>query len=499
MDVLEDIINKNQQCIVLVPEIILTKQWIREFKSIFGFQPEIFHSSISKKRKEQIWLGVATCKIKLVIGTRSALFLPYQNLGLIVLDEEHDISYKQEDGIIINARDMAVLIAKKTNSLIILSSATPSLETLYNCTNKKYSRLSLTQRVNNYALPKIEIIDMKKEKRKNFWISEKLEKEIKKTISENQQSLIFLNKRGYSPVMLCKKCGKSEVCPHCDFSLVFHKGIFNNNKNLLLCHHCNYQIEFKNECTSCKAKDSFITVGPGVEKIFEEVSSLFPQAKICLLSSDTLKKREEHNEILTSIYKNEVDIIIGTQIISKGHHFPNIKTVGIINIDNLLKSIDIRANEKAYQLLTQVSGRAGRAANNGKVFIQTFLPDNKIIKMASEKMDLNFYNWELCNRKRLNHPPFSNLISVIIREKNLKTLQEHSKLILSKLKKFEKINIYGPAPAPIFKLKNIFRYRLLILFESNFVRINQLKNELMSIKKNRFLNIKIDVDPQSFF
>ena len=489
------------QSVVLVPEKVLTKQWINELSTDFGISPEIYHSSVSLKNRSRIWHGINRNDVKIVIGTRSALFLPFKKLGLIVVDEEHDSSFKQEEGVIVNARDLAIVRARNSNSQIILSSATPSIETLLNCKKRKYQRVRLSKRVGKSELPILNVIDMKEEvKEKNRWISKKLIKQIKLTLGEKKQTLIFLNKRGYAPAIVCKKCGHSKICKNCDFTLALHKNSNHKNKTNLLCHYCNYRETFINKCDKCNNSECFIAVGPGIERIYEEVKNTFPNSKICLLSSDIIKNQNDWDKIVSPIMKNEVDIIIGTQIISKGHHFPHLKTVGILNIDNLLNSFDLRASEKAYQLITQVSGRAGREEMRGKVFIQTFQPNHPVIRSIITSKKENFIDWELSERKKNLQPPYSKLISLIIMNKEKTLAEDHSFKIIKKLRQdFSEIVCFGPSPAPLFKIRNNFRWRILIKYKINYLNQKKLKKYLINLKDIQSINLKIDVDPISFF
>ena len=470
-----------------------------EFKGEFGFEPEIYHSSISSTKKSEIWVKIALGEMELVVGTRSALFLPFNNLGLIILDEEHDSSYKQEDGVILNSRDWAVLLAKKSNCKIILSTATPSIETSYNCHIKKYTKVSLTKRFNNTKLPEIEIVDMKKNTLdKNKWISNPLKNALKTCFNSGKQSLLFLNKRGYAPVVICTKCGYSISCPNCDFALVFHKNKYIGSDHVLICHHCNYQEKFKDICPKCKSEKCLTNAGPGIEKIYEEVSDFFPRKEICLLSSDTVKNKKNFKKIINFIQKKEIKIIIGTQIISKGHHFPNLETVGIINIDNLINSLDFRSSERAYQLITQVAGRSGRESSAGRVLVQTYHPESNIIEMCSLYQKEDFYKWELEKRKKYRLPPFVNLISIIIENNNPSIAKKHAYETISFLKKSFESMVFGPTPAPIFKLRNKYRYRILIKFEKSSIYKHKIRERLMKIIFNKGTKIKIDVDPYNF-
>lgn len=502
MNVIIDAIKKDLQCVVLVPEKILTKQWVKELQTDFNLNPEIYHSSISKKKKNEIWLDVLSGKVKIIVGTRSAIFLPFKKLGLIVIDEEHDTSFKQEEGIIINVRDFAVIRAKFSKCLVILSSATPSVETFYNCQLRKYDKIILSDRVKDSLPPKISLIDMRYESKfKNSLISNKLRQEITKTLNNGKQSLIFINKRGYAPVVLCKNCGYTKRCVNCEFSLVLHKKNKAKHKNsdLLLCHYCNYKENFKNFCNNCHSSGSFEAIGPGIEKVFEEIKNTFPHANICLMSSDVINSNTKFEKVLNEILTKKVNIIIGTQITSKGHNFPDLDTVGILNLDTLLNSFDLRSSERAFQLITQISGRAGREKSKGNVLIQTYQPDHPIFQ-GFKKEKFNFFDWEINQRKQLFNPPFSNLISLIIEGKSEYKTESKSLIIKNLIsKKFINLKILGPAPAVLFRLKNIFRWRILIKIVKNSRLQNELKKFLIYIQEEKKLKFKIDVDPQNFF
>lgn len=498
LNIILKFLKKKKQCLVLVPEIFLTKQWIENFSNEFGFTPSIYHSSIKKSKRAEIWMGVATGKIKLVIGTRSALFLPFRDLSFVVIDEEHDNSYKQEERIIFNARDYGIVLAKYFHCPVMLVSATPSLETIHNCKIKKYIQIFLKKRIKNLPLPKLNIIDMKaKQIKKEGWISKKLQSEIRDTLEEKKQTLIFLNKRGYAPVIICKKCGKSKICPNCDTSLVFHKKYNTSSNDFMFCHWCDYKEVFQSFCKNCNV-ESFKTMGIGIQKISEEIQQLFPKAKVLLISSDTIERGMYLNKVIDLIISKKVDIVIGTQIISKGHNFPDVSTVGIINIDNQLKSFDIRSNEKTYQILTQVSGRAGRKYLSRGVFIQTFYPNNKLLNFCVKNSDREFYEMELENRRRNIQPPFCNLISIINQNKDLNLLRLQNRIISTRLKEFAELAVFGPSPSPIFRIKDKFRYRFLLKFSKDYRLKHDLKKMLLEIKKNKKINIKVDVDPLNF-
>ena len=494
MNLVKEKLQKKFQCLILVPEIILTKEWVKEIFNDFGIVAEIYHSSIKASQKAKIWNHIMLNKSILIIGTRSSLFLPFKNLGIIVVDEEHDPSYKQEDKLIMNARDFAIIRAKNSNCPIILSSATPSIENVYNCKKNKFLEIQMLKRVNKVALPNIQIIDMKKEK--NI-ISDKLILQIEKNISLRLQTMIFINKRGYTSFTLCKKCGFIKQCPNCNVSLVLHN--FINKESFLLCHHCSYREKFTNYCNSCKSESSIIFPGEGIEKIYEEIQKKFSGSKSIFISSDSIKKKANLNSILKEIINNEVDIIVGTQILSKGHNFPYLKTVGILNIDHFLNDFDFRSYEKCFQQIIQVSGRAGRKDQVGNVIIQTYQPDHLVFKNCQNYSFKNFYDQEIERRKKFEHPPFSNFISLIITSINENNSRQFGNFLSNNLKKnFKHTDIFGPAPAVISMKNKKYRYRLLIKLKKNFALQSNVKEFIKKFKVPSEIKLYIDVDPISF-
>lgn len=494
MSKVEEIINSGFQCLILVPEIILTTQWVEEINRDYGLSAFVYHSSVKKKERETIWSNVNKNNIKLIIGTRSALFLPFIKLGLIVVDEEHDGSYKQEEQTIVNARDFSIVRAKNSNCMVILSSATPSLESCYNVKLKKFKCLRLLERVNNFSLPKIQIIDMRKEE--NI-LSKKILSVIKQNIENNHQTLIFINKRGYAPLVICKKCGFTKICKRCNTSLVIHN--FKKKNEFLLCHHCNYKEDFLNICESCKSQGKLSFPGVGIEKIYELVNNEFPSSNTSILSSDTIKSYTKFKDLITSIVSNKINIIIGTQLISKGHNFPYLKTVIILNIDNLLNDCNFRSFEKTYQQITQVSGRAGRKNLIGEVFIQTLQPEHPVIKLCKEQDSKKFINWELKSRSKNSQPPFKSYISLILISKIENILIKSSKTISDKIKKeFQELSIYGPAPALLYKKNSEYRYRILLKLDKSPKLQQNLKNFLVKLQPPNRVKLYIDVDPINF-
>ena len=494
MNIIKEKLKKKFQCLILVPEIILTKEWVNEIFDDFGIVAEIYHSSIKASKKASIWNHIILNKSILIIGTRSSLFLPFKNLGIIVVDEEHDPSYKQEDKLIINARDFAIIRAKNSNCPIFLSSATPSIENDYKCKKKKFQEIQMLERVNKVPLPNIQIVDMRKEK--NI-ISEELTLQIKKNLHLNLQTMIFINKRGYTSFTLCKKCGFIKQCPKCNVSLVLHNYI--NKESFLLCHHCSYREKFTNYCNNCDSEDSIIFPGECIEKKYEEIQKKFSGSKSIFISSDSTKNKASLNSILKDIINNEVNIIVGTQILSKGHNFPHLKTVGILNIDHFLNDFDFRSFEKCFQQIIQVSGRAGRKDKEGNVVIQTFQPDHIVFKNCQKYSFKNFYDQEIERRRKFKHPPFSNFISLIITSISNTKSWQFSIFLSNNLKKnFKHTDIFGPAPAVISVKNNKYRYRVLIKLKKNYALQSNEKEFIKKFKVPSEVKLYIDVDPISF-
>jgi primosomal protein N' (replication factor Y) len=489
-----DSIKRNEQVLIMIPEIALTTQIIARFKECFGFEPIIWNSSITESKKKQALHHIMVGSAKLIIGTRSALLLPYPNLKLIIIDEEHDASYKQETNPIYNARDMAVLRGFFEKSKVILCSATPTIETIYNVINGKYDMVELKSRFGDAGMPDISLIDMRKEKMDfDKYISKKLISGIRKALENNNQVLLFLNRRGYAPLMLCKSCGHRYMCKSCSAWMTYHK-----EKKRLECHHCGDVSAIKPICPDCKEENVHIPCGPGVERIYEEVSEIFPDAKIQLMTRENMQKTAEIEKLIQNIMNKEVDIIIGTQIITKGYHFPNLNFVGVIDADIGILGEDLKSPERAFQLLQQVSGRAGREEKKGTVYIQTYMPDNLAIKSIAN-LDLDaFTNYELEHRKEHNMPPFSRMALITISgKKEVETLRyaiEFSKMA----PKSSEIKILGPSAATMLKLQGKYRFRFIVYAGKNFPIQQYIKEWLLEVKIMSKFFIKIDIDPYSF-
>ena len=488
------VISTGGQVLIMLPEISLTEQWLEKFYDRFGAKPVVWHSNISKKNRIIAWEKISTGEAKVVVGARSALFLLFKNLNLIIIDEEHDSSYKQQESVIYNARDMAIVRAKILDISVILVSATPSLETLFNVRKKKYNLLSLKQRYGSAKLPSISLIDLNIDKLPpNRWISDSLVKEINKCLGSNQQALLFLNRRGYAPLAICKKCGHRAECNNCSSWLVMHQSL-----NKLLCHHCGYSVKQISKCHKCESEDTLALIGPGVERISEEIRSIFPGAKQEVLSSDLLKNQTEISKSFSRIKNNEIDIIIGTQVISKGHHFPHLSLVGVIDGDIGLVGGDIRANEKTFQLLYQVSGRAGRENIAGSAFIQTYYPKYPVMQSIKNGLRDEFLDYELNSRKSHLMPPYGKLASIIISSESEDVTKSFAHKLSNAAPIREDIKVFGPAPSPIKLLRGRYRYRFLLKAKRNSMLQDFIKDWVSKCSYSKKINLQIDIDPYSF-
>ncbi|WP_338406385.1 MULTISPECIES: replication restart helicase PriA [unclassified Wolbachia] len=494
------------QILILLPEIVLTSQLVNRVRGQISKNLVEWHSRLTPKTRRSNWLNIASGNAQIIIGARSALFLPYKNLKLIIVDEEHDSSFKQEQGIIYNARDMAIILAKFENIPIILSSATPLLETIHHVKNGNYNHVKLTKRFGGAELPLIKVVDMRNNKQ---WISSELFESIKQTIEKKQQVMLFLNRRGYAQLAICKKCGYKISCLNCAVWLTYHK-----KKNALLCHHCSYQLKLPEKCSNCQSEQPLSLYGIGIERLLEEMVKLIPNAKTAMISSD----QKSVSNVIDLILKEEVNIIIGTQIIAKGHNFPKLTLVGVMNADLSLENSDLRAAEKTYQLLHQVAGRSGRFNEKGMVIVQTNNPESSIIKALLHQKRDSFYEIELKSRREAKMPPFSRLIALIICGKNQIATQKAANEIVKSLlchssssticiqeknvgvdkKEFE---ILGPSPAAINFLNNKYRYRVLLkIHNKHSLSIQKkLKYWIKNCNLNSSIAVIIDVDPVSFF
>ncbi len=491
-EALKKILKNGYQGLIMLPEIGLTSQFEKKFFEFFGFKPAIWHSGITKKNKEIIWNGIVNGKIKAIIGARSSLFLPFKKLGLIIVDEEHDQSYKQDEGIIYNARDMAISRASFENIPINLITAVPSLETFENIKKGKYSLSKLVERYNNASLPNYEIINLNNTKlEKQCWLSKKIIEKVNLHLEKKDQVLFFLNRRGFSPSVLCNKCFNSFLCPNCSINLVYHK-----NKNNLLCHYCGYKTFLKRSCQK-EGSCNFIFSGPGVERISEEVKKNFPLKGVEIFSSDTMNKKSSKEKI-EKITNNEIEILVGTQLISKGFHFPSLNCIVVVDIDLSSQGHDLRGAEKNLQLYHQLSGRAGRTGKPSTVYFQTYNTNAKMILDITNSNPDIFLNKEVEIRKKNNLPPFQRFISLILTGVNENKLEKEAFRFKNFIKDKINGNILGPVSAPIFRLKKRYRIRLLIRGPKSLNLQNTLRMIIENYKFPLGIKLSVDVDPISF-
>ncbi len=489
---LKEIINRGFQGLILLPEIGLTYQFEKKFLEFFGIPPAVWHSGISKKKKEIIWSGVANGEIKVVIGARSSLFLPFKKLGLIIVDEEHDQSYKQDEGVTYNARDMAISRAFFENIPINLITAVPSIETFKNVKKGKYSISRLEERYQNAPLPNYEIINLNETKlEKQSWLSKKIIEKVNCHLDKKDQVLFFLNRRGFSPHVFCNKCFNNYSCPNCSINLVYHK-----NKDNLLCHYCGFKTYLNRKCSKggyCE----IIFCGPGVERISEEVKRKFPSKKIEIFSSDTMNKKDSANK-LEKIINNQVQILVGTQLISKGFHFPNLNCIVVVDIDLSSQGHDLRGAEKNLQLYHQLSGRAGRTGKPATVYFQTHNKNHKMITDLTNSNPDIFLDKELDIRKKNKLPPFQRFISLILSGDNEKKLEEEANKFKAFIENKLIGKILGPVTAPIYRLKKKYRIRLLIRGAKTLKLQNSLATAIPNYKFQPGIKLSVDVDPINF-
>ena len=489
---IKKILERSKQCLILLPEIGLISQFEKKFTEFFGFNPAVWHSGITPRKRKIIWSGVVNNKLKVVIGARSSLFLPFKDLGLIVVDEEHDQSFKQDEGVIYNARDMAISRAYFENFPINLVTSIPSLETFNNIKKGKFSVSKISERFRKASLPNYKIINLNKTKLEpNSWLSKEIIEKVKLHLSKNDQILFFVNRRGFSPNVFCKKCLKIFSCPNCSINMVYHK-----TKEILLCHYCGYKSKINTECKDNKSCD-LVFYGPGVERIAEEVKKKFPTKNQLIFSSDTMNKKNS-KDLLKQIVDNNIQILVGTQLISKGFHFPHLNCIVVVDIDLNSQGHDLRGAEKNLQLYHQLSGRAGRAGKPATVYFQTYnLNKNMITDITNDNPEI-FLEKELQLRKLNGLPPFQRFISLIITGLNEKKTEQEANRFKIYIEKILDGKVLGPVNSPIFRIRKKFRVRLLIRSKKT---LNIQKKLAFLISNFKFLNgikLTVDVDPINF-
>lgn len=486
----------NVQSLILLPEIALTAQFLDRFAKRFGVRPATWHSGVAGRKRERLYAAVASGEAKVVAGARSALFLPFQNLGLIVVDEEHEAAYKQEDGVHYHARDMAVLRGKIEKCPVVLASATPSLETRVNAESGRYRKLQLPERFGGRVLPKLNPIDLRKNQpAAGHWISEPLKAAIGETLAAGEQALLFLNRRGYAPMTLCRSCGHRYECPNCSTWLVEHRF-----RRALVCHHCGHVERRPDNCIECGTVDSLTSCGPGVERIAEEVAELFPDVPRIVLSSDMPGGTERMRLELEAVATGEFPLVIGTQLVAKGHNFPLMTLVGVIDADVGLTSGDPRASERTFQLLQQVTGRAGRGERPGRALLQTYQPDHPVIAALISGDAERFYATETRIRELAKLPPFGRLAALIVSAREREAAEAHARLLARSAAPPPGVMVLGPAEAPLLQLRGRYRYRLLVKAERGVAIQDYLRDWLARAEKPKGnTRVMVDVDPQSFF
>ncbi len=486
-----------RQALVLLPEIALTSEFLTRVKVRFGAKPAEWHSGVTMTERRRVWKMVGEGGAELVVGARSALFLPYRDLGLIVVDEEHDTSYKQEDGVLYNARDMAVLRASMCGAKVVLASATPSLESWANAEAGKYRRAVLTSRFGASVMPQMRAIDMRVEDLPGGkWVSPTLQKEIQARVDRGEQSLIFLNRRGYAPVTLCRACGHQIGCDDCDARMVEHRFL-----KRLMCHQCGETKPMPTVCPHCEAEDRLSPIGPGVERMGEEVTALFPDARVQVLSSDHYGTARQLKAHIESIAAGEADIIIGTQLVAKGHNFPLLTLVGVIDADLGLQGSDLRAAERTFQLMRQVAGRAGRAEKEGLALLQSFQPEHPVIRAILSGDEEGFWKAEAAEREQAGVPPYGRMAGIVLSGPEVGPvfdLGNHLARNDAALKRVGAV-VYGPAPAPIARIRGRHRVRLLVKAPKGVALQRALADWVRPVKLKGDLRLSVDIDPQSFF
>ena len=493
-EAIAEALSARRQALVLVPEIALSAQFVDRFRPRFGDTPAVWHSDLTPAQRRDTWRGVADGQIRVVIGARSALFLPFVQLGLIIVDEENDPSFKQEEQVIYQARDMAVARAKHGEFPIALVSATPSLETLVNVESGRYAHLTLPARFGGATLPEIALVDLRADKLPpRRFISATIIDALKETIAAGEQALLFLNRRGYAPLTLCRVCGHRMKCPNCTSWLVEHR-----SADRLVCHYCAHQARIPERCPECDAEGSMAPVGPGVERIAEEVRALFPEARLALMASDLMEGPGVLAETLRSIGRGQIDIIVGTQIIAKGHHFPKLTLVGVIDADLGLGGGDLRAGERTYQLLQQVSGRAGRAQHAGRALIQTYDPGHAVMQALLSGDRDRFMDVEKSERLLAGMPPYTRLAALIVSGEDGHAVEQVATALGRIAPHGPEIRALGPAPAPLYMLRGRYRYRLLLRVTRNLSVQAIVRDWLARIEIPNAVRVQIDIDPYGF-
>ena len=485
------------QVLVLLPEIALTQAILERFEIRFGAAPVPWHSGLSDKERRRAWREVNEGRARIVVGARSALFLPFQNLGLIVVDEEHDTSYKQEDGVLYNARDMAVLRASICGAQVVLASATPSLETWANAEAGKYRRLELTSRFGPAVMPKMGAIDMRQAGLPgDKWISGEMKREVDARLERGEQAMLFINRRGYAPITLCRACGEQIGCDQCDARMVEHRFL-----KRLVCHQCGETKPMPEVCPSCEVEGKLAPIGPGVERLGEEAAALWPDARIATLSSDMYGSARALKAEIAGIAEGAADIIIGTQLVAKGHNFPKLTLVGVIDADLGLTGSDLRAAERTFQLMRQVAGRAGRAEAPGAALLQTYQPEHPVIRAILAGEEEKFWAAEAGERRQAGVPPYGRMAGIILSGSDAAAVFDLGNHLARHDGPLRAVGaqVFGPAPAPIARVRGRHRVRLLVKADKGVALQEALSKWVGALRLKGDLRLAVDIDPQSFY
>ncbi|QFT34710.1 Primosomal protein N' [Labrenzia sp. THAF82] len=494
-EAIAEALRRDRQVLVLLPEIALTEQFLRRFEQRFGVYPAEWHSEVTPRKRARVWRGAASGDVRVVIGARSSLFLPFKELGLIIVDEEHDAAFKQDDRVPYSARDMAVVRGHISKFPVVLASATPSVESIVNAEQGRYDLYELPERASGASLPDLQAIDMRLDgPERGRWLAPALVNGIRETFGSGDQSLLFLNRRGYAPLTLCRTCGHRFQCAHCSAWLVEHRF-----QKKLVCHHCGHSEPVPQSCPSCHSSDSLVACGPGVERIAEEVSDLFPQARTLVLSSDIAGGPERLKREMKIVEEGGADIVIGTQLVAKGHNFPKMKLVGVIDADLGLAHGDPRAAEKTFQLLAQVTGRAGRVTGGGKGFLQTYNADHPVIKALLSSDKHAFYQAEIEARRSAGLPPFGRLAALIVSGPDKSFAEAYARALARSAPNDQAVTLLGPAEAALAMVRGRYRFRLLAMAPRQFDLQTYLRRWLgQGPKPTKGLRVQVDIDPQHF-
>jgi primosomal protein N' (replication factor Y) len=493
-EAIAECVRQGKQALVLLPEIALTEPFLKRFEARFGCPPSAWHSDLRSSQRRRTWRAIASGEAKVTVGARSALFLPYANLGLIVVDEAHEPSFKQEEGVQYHARDVAVMRGKFEAIPVILSSATPAIETRHMVTVGRYREVTLTSRHAGAELPEIRSIDLTQDPpMRGRWLAPTLVAELEANLDRGEQSLLFLNRRGFAPLTLCRHCGHRFQCPNCTAWMVEHRLM-----HRLACHHCGHVMPPPKACPECGEEDSLVACGPGVERIADEVAALFPDARTAIVTSDTIWSPARAAEFVERMESGDIDIVIGTQLVTKGYHFPNLTLVGVVDADLGLQGGDLRAAERSFQQIQQVAGRAGRGEKSGRVLVQTHDPEAPVIAALVSGDTTGFYAAETDARQEAAMPPFGRLAAIIVSSEDQPESEAVARRIGQAAPQVEGMAVFGPAPAPLAMLRGRHRQRILVHAQRSLDVQDVIRDWLGGVDWSSKVRVAVDVDPYSF-